>query len=137
MPQLQNLVLTDRKPTPVEHTFTPLDITNGVAEVVETQGVPIGNNRFTMTLKRLPATSSQSTKYRAQLRLTMPVVATEVINGVDHPKVLRSNYVDLQFYFDATSTEQERKDLVGMLMSSLDPSKTLVNDVLIKLQAVY
>lgn len=132
MPQLQNLVLTDRKATPVAHTFTPFDIKNGVGTVVEQTGVPVGNNRFTVSLRRVG-----NTRYKAQLQLVMPVTQNETINGIVTPKVVRTAYADLSFTFEATSSDQERKDLVGMLQSSLDTAKVLVNDTVVNLQGVY
>lgn len=132
MPQLQNLVLTDRKATPVAHTFTPFDIKNGVGTVVEQTGVPVGNNRFTVSLRRVG-----NTRYKAQLQLVMPVTQNETINGIVTPKVVRTAYADLSFTFEATSSDQERKDLVGMLQSSLDAAKVLVNDTVVNLQGVY
>lgn len=132
MPQLQNLVLTDRKATPVAHTFTPFDIKNGVGTVVEQTGVPVGNNRFTVSLRRVG-----NTRYKAQLQLVMPVTQNETINGIVTPKVVRTAYADLSFTFEATSSDQERKDLVGMLQSSLDATKVLVNDTVVNLQGVY
>jgi len=133
MPQLQNIVLMDRATTPVSHTFTPLDIQNGVASVVESNGVPIGNSKLSISLRKTP----QAGKYKAVLVLSLPTVVTETINGVARPSVARTAYAEATFTFDATSTEQERKDLIGMFASSLDSSKVLVNDVLVKLQAVY
>jgi len=54
MPQLQNLVLTDRAVTPVNHTFTPINIdSNGVAVVGEVSGVPIGEPKYTLQNKRV------------------------------------------------------------------------------------
>lgn len=132
MPQLQNLVLTDRKATPVAHAFTPFDIKNGVGTVVEQTGVPVGNNRFTVSLRR-----TGNTRYKAQLQLVMPVTQNETINGIVTPKVVRTAYADVSFTFDATSSDQERKDLVGMLQSSLDATKVLVNDTVVNLQGVY
>lgn len=131
MPQLQNLVLTDRKATPVAHTFTPFDIKGGVGTVVEATGVPVGNNRFTASVRRT------DTRYKAQLQLVMPVVQNETVNGITTPKVVRTAYADVTFTFDQTSSDQERKDLVGMLQSSLEPGKVLVNDVVVNLQGVY
>lgn len=131
MPQLANLILTDRAATPVNHTFTPRDVVSGVGAVVESSGVPIGNNTFTIGVIKTPAG-----RYKATVRLAVPVVVTETINGVARPAVVRTSYADLAFTFDATSSEQERKDVVGMLASSLDVSKW-TNDVLTKLQAVY
>lgn len=133
MPQLNNLVLTDRAtPTPVNHTFTPRDIVGNVATVVESSGVPLGDNRFSVSLSQ-----TGTGRYKARLTLNIPKVETAIINGLSVPKVVRNAIADLTFTFDATSTEQERKDLVGMLMSALDPAKTLVNDTVTKLQGIY
>lgn len=131
MPQLANLILTDRAATPVNRTFIPRDVVSGVGAVVESSGVPIGNNTFTIGVTKTPAG-----RYKVTVRLAVPVVVTETINGVARPAVVRTSYADLTFTFDATSSEQERKDVVGMLASSLDVSKW-TNDVLTKLQAVY
>lgn len=132
MPQLQNLVLTDRAATPVNHTFTPLDIKDGIGAVVETTGVPIGNNKFTIGLSK-----TAGGKYRATANLTVPIVVNETVNGVSRPAIARTGYAKVEFTFDESSSEQERKDLVGMLASSLDASKALVNDTIVKLQGVY
>lgn len=133
MPQLQNLVLTDRTPvTPVDHTFIPREIANGVGTVVESTGVPVGNSSVSVSLRKTP-----SGKFKGTLRIAVPVVQTETISGVSRPVVVRTAYAAVEFTFDETSTEQERTDLVGMLASSLGTSKTLVNDAIVKLQGVY
>lgn len=131
MPQLQNLVLTDRAATPVNHTFTPRDIVDGVATVVETSGVPIGENRLSLSLRR------SGSKVKGRLTLTLPVVQTETINGISRPAVVRNAIADVHLSFDSSSTEQERKDLIGQLASAFDPGKALVNDTFVKLQNVY
>lgn len=133
MPQLQNLVLTDRTPvTPVDHTFIPREIANGVGTVVESTGVPVGNSSVSVSLRKTP-----SGKFKGTLRLAAPVVQTETISGVSRPVVVRTAYAALELTFDETSTEQERTDLVGMLASALGTGKTLVNDTMVKLQGVY
>lgn len=133
MPQLQNLVLTDRAATPVAHTFTPADFPNpGVGRVVESNGVPVGNNEVTVGLSK-----TASGAYKARVRLTIPIVQNATVNGITKPEVVRIGRADVLFSFDATSTEQERKDVVGMLASAFDPSKVLVNDTVVKLQGVY
>lgn len=131
MPQLQNLVLKDRATTPVDHTFTPRNISDGVGEVVETTGVPVGESRFTISMRRT------SDRYKSKLRLAVPVVVNQTINGVTTPIVARTAYVDVSFDFSAESTEAERNNLVGMLEDSLKPAKVLVNDTVVKLQGVY
>lgn len=132
MPQLQNLVLTDRATTPVNHTFTPRDIVDGVGTVVESSGVPVGDKRFTASLRQ-----TSEGRYKAAFKGTFPIVQDQTINGVTAPVVVRTAYADITFSFDAKSTEQERKDVVGMVESALGSAKTLVNDTVVKLQGVY
>ncbi len=132
MPQLQNLSLTDRASTPVVHAFTPLDIKDGVGKVVETSGVPIGNNSYSVSVKQ-----NGGGKYKAVLKLVMPVVQTQTINGIATPVVVRTAYAEMTFTFDPSSTTQERDNIVGMFADSLAKSKTLVNDAVVNLQGVY
>lgn len=133
MPALQTTVLKDRTPTtPVDHTFTPESVKDGVGVVIETAGVPIGNKQLSVSSRKLP-----SGKYKAEVRLVSPTVATEVINGVSAPKVIRTAFANAVFTFDASSTEQERNDLVGMFADAFATSKTLVNDTVVKLQGIY
>lgn len=131
MPQLQNVVLQDREATPVDHTFTPLDITSGVGTVVESSGVPVGQNRLTISQR------TSNGKFRPSLRLSLPVVQTQTVNGVSTPVVVRTAYVEVNFTFDSTSSANERNNAVGLLASALDPSKTLINDTIVNLQGVY
>lgn len=132
MPQLQPLVLKDRAtPTAVDHTFSPRDINAGVGAVVESTGVPVGDSRYTISLRQ------SNGRYRATIQLNVPVVVNETINGVSTPKVVRTAYADVTFTFDRTSTEAERNNLVGMLADSLAANKVLVNDTVVKLQGVY
>lgn len=133
MPQLQNLVLTDRESTPVDHTFVPRDIVNGVATVIETSGVPVGNSRVSLSLRQ----TAGSGRYKATMQVAIPVVVNETINGVTNPKVARTAYADVTWTFESTSTEAERNNLVGMLASALAANKTLVNDTVVKLQGIY
>ena len=133
MPALQNLVLTDRAtPTPVNHTFTPdTGAGNGVGQLREDTGVPYGSPRVTIG-KRV----TQNKRHKVTMSLYVPTVATETINGVAVPKVQRMANIDLTCTFDDQSTEQERKNAIGMLQSALDAAKW-TNDVLVKLQGVY
>lgn len=132
MPQLQSLVLTDRASTPVNHTFAPRDIVAGVGTVVESSGVPIGDNRVTVSLHRTP-----SNRYKATVKGTFPIVQNETINGVTRPVVVRTSFVECTFSFDQSSTLQERNDVVGMFSSAFATTKTLVNDTVVKLEGVY
>lgn len=133
MPQLQNLVITDRTPvTPVNLTFVPRDVNrDGIGTVVNNAGTPIGEKLVTVSMKET------NNKFRGELRLTLPVVATETINGISAPRVVRTAYVSATFSFEKTSTKQERDDAVGLLASALGTGKVLVNDAIVNLEAVY
>lgn len=131
MPSLQNLVLTDRATTPVNHTFTPRDSAGGVGTVVETTGVPIGESKFTISNRRV------GEKLKGKAVLTIPVVQVGVVNGVSRPTVVRSAIISMDVTFSTESTEQERNDAIGMFASSLQTSKTLVNDAFVKAQGIY
>jgi len=82
MPQLQNLVLTDRAATPVAHTFTPRDVVANVGTVEESTGVKIGDKTFSISCRKAANGRSKVT-----MKLAVPVVVNETINGVTVPTV--------------------------------------------------
>lgn len=132
MPQLTTLVLKDRASPAVDHSFTPRGIESGVAEVTESNGVPINSNRVTISLKR-----TAQGKFKPTLRYQFPVVQNLVINGITTPTVVRTAFCELNFSFDEMSTTEERNNAVGMVMDSLATTKTLINDTVVKLEGVY
>lgn len=133
MPNLQNLVLRDRATTPVDHTFTPRGKEGQDGGRVVKAGVTsIGDYHFTISPRTTPGG-----RRKVDIGLTLPVVQTKVENGVTSYVVTRVARGSMTFDFAPDSTDQEIKDLVGMLQSSLDTSKVLVNDVLIKRENVF
>lgn len=127
-----NLVINDRAATPVAHTYTPDGSdANGVHSFSEKTSVPAGNPRFTASLAR------SNGKYRPKLRLSIPVVQTQTINGISNPVVVRTAYVEVAFTFDEKSTDQERKDCVGLIANSLAASQTMINDLVVNLSDIY
>lgn len=133
MPQLQNLVLKDREATPVAHTFIPRDITReGVGTVVESSGVPVGESRTSISLRK-----TGNGRYKSTLKIAVPVVQNQTINGVVSPIVVRTAYATVEFDFDPTSTTQERNNLEGMVADALAADKPLVFQTVVGLQGVY
>lgn len=127
-----NVVINDRAAIPIAHTYSPDgDDANGVHLFSEKTGVPAGNSRLTASLK------SSNGKYRPSLRLTIPVVQTQTINGISTPVVVRTAYVELNATFDAVSTQQERKDAIGLMANSLSASQTMLNALLTDLENVW
>lgn len=131
MPALQNVVLTDRASTPVAHTFTPRDVKDGTGLLVNTAGVPVGEKKLTVSMRKT------GSKYKGKLTLSVPVVVDETINGVVTPKVVRTAYATIEVQFDDTSSTQERTNLIGMLADSLGTGKVLVHNAFVGLEGVY
>lgn len=127
-----NLVINDRAATPVAHTYTPDgDDANGVHVYSEKTSVPIGNPRYTASLR------VSNGKFRPTVKLSIPVVQTQTINGVASPVLVRTAYAEVNFTFDGLSSEQERADCVGLLVNSLATSQTQLNDMIVKLSDIW
>lgn len=127
-----NLVINDRAATPVAHTYTPDgDDANDVHLFSEKTGVPAGNPRFSARLV------TSKGKYRPSLRLQIPVVQTQTINGVSSPVIVRTAYAEVNFTFDSLSLDQERKDCVGLLANALASTQTQINDLVVNLSDIY
>lgn len=135
MPQLQPVVVTDRAtPTAVDRTLTPegLDIRTGVASLVGEGGTPLRRPRLTIVSKKGDGT------VRVKLTFVRPVVQDATgSDGVIRDVKLRSHSAFLDFVFADSSTETERNNFIGEVFSLGLPSKTLVNDTLVKLQGIY
>jgi hypothetical protein len=131
MPQLQQLVLTDRAATPVAHTFTPVDIQQNVGTVSERTGSPVADPIYSISNRR------SGDNFKVTIKMSVPVVQNETINGITRPIVVRSAYVQATFTFSKDSTEEERDNVVGMFADSFGTGKALVNDTLVKLEGVY
>jgi len=126
MPQLSNIVLKDGAATPVDHTFKPRAISGGIASLVESTGVPIGEKTITI------GTSTTTVGRRKMtLRVQVPVVQDVTVNGVSKPTAVRIGYADISFAFDGTSGTQERKDLLAFTANLLKDTQVLavVNDL--------
>lgn len=127
-----NLVVNDRASTPVAHTFTPAgDDANGVHIFLERNGVPAADGRFTASIR------SSNGKWRPTLRMQIPVVQTQDVSGILTPVVVRTAFAELNLTFDATSSLQERKDLIGMFANALAASQTMIDDMITGLNDIY
>lgn len=133
MPAIQSLVLTDRQTTPVNFTLLPISEKDGFATVAVTDasGSIITEKRFQIGNRRT------GDRIRTTIKLKIPTVATETINGVASPIVIREAFVDTTFTFSTSHTEAERNDVVGMYHSAFMTTKALVHDTLVKGQGVY
>lgn len=136
MPALQPLVVTDRAtPTPVNHTLNPVgpgpERGYGTVGAADATGTSFSEKRLTIGRRQ------SGNRIRTTERWSFPVVVTETINGVPVPSVVRVAYVDVTFNFERGHTEQERKDVVGMIYSAHAVGKALVEDTIVKNQDVW
>lgn len=132
MPALTSLVLKDRATTPVDHTFTPSELKDGVGTVVESSGQKIGDSKYSVSSRK-----TAGGRYAAKVKLEVPVVENQTVNGVTRPVVTRVAYATVDFSFAADSTTAERNNLVGMLADSFAKSKTLVDKTIVDLEGVW
>lgn len=131
MAQASTITVNDREATPVAHTFAPRAIVPGNALFVESNAVPIGER--TLTIR----TTKTGNRYHTKLILACPSLVMETINGVSVPKVPRTALVELHARFDDTSTEQERKNAIGMMANALAASQTMLNASLTQLESIW
>lgn len=131
MSQASSITVNDRETTPVAHTFAPRQIVPGAATFVEAASVPIGEKTLIIRTRK------SDTRYFVRVTLACPVLVTETINGVSVPKVPRVTFIDATFRYDDTSSEQERKNAVGMFANALAATQAVVNPTLTQLEGIW
>lgn len=133
MANLQNLVITDRQPTPNNYTMTPDGEVGGVGYVAaaDASGITISKKRLALSRR------VSGERVRFVEKWQFPLMVSQTINGVTVPTVAKIAYVDVTFNFSNLHTEQERKDVVGMVHSAHAPGKALIEDTIVKDTAVY
>jgi hypothetical protein len=112
MPAFANMVLKDHADADV--TYTPRDITNGVATAVNTAGVPIGEK-----IASWATTRTSTGRRKVTLKLAIPVVQDVVVAGISKPTAVRTAYADVTLTFADTSTTTERQEIRKSLIAFL------------------
>lgn len=131
MPAFTSFSVNDRESTPVAHVFTPRTNRDGVATYVKSTGVPVGDERFTASLRET------ADKFRSKIVLSLPTVVTETINGVSSPVVARVARISVDISFDKESTLQERKNAIGLMANALAAANTQFDGVITGLEDIY
>lgn len=130
MPQLNSIVLKDNAGT--DHTFTPRDIVGGVATLVQSTGVPIGDKTVTVSVNK-----TATGRRKVVMKVAIPVVQDQTVSGVTRPTVVRTAYADLTLTFDGTSTTAERADLRSFIGWCVHADTTLMRSIIDDLSAPY
>jgi len=132
MPAAVSISLDDREGTPVTHVFTPSG--------VDDKGVwSFYNNAIEETIGResLTVRLTRGARNKVRIRFTMPVMATETINGVSKPVIVRTNMADVQFVLDESSTQQERDNLISMVANATLAAQATINSVLSDVEDIF
>lgn len=129
MTQLTTVVLKDA--AAADHSFIPRDISGGVATLVNSTGVPIGERTVSVS-----NTKTSTNRRKATMKLVVPIVQDVVVAGVSKPTVVRTAYADLTFTFDGTSNHDERADALAYLVSALADT-SVFKPAIVDLSAPY
>jgi hypothetical protein len=135
MPALSAVVLTDAaSPTPVDHSFAPRSGVDakGVATLVRSTGVPIGDERLTISRSR-----TATGREKAVFKLTLPIVQNGTVDGITRPTVVRVAYATIELSFDGASSTQERKNCRAMISDLLGDGQAIAGAVIDDLEALY
>lgn len=116
MPAMNSFTANDRAATPVAHTFAPRG-KDPVRTWGETAVIPSGENRATFRTRKTGSSSAE--RQKTTIRYSFPVVVTETINGVSVPRVVDTNYIDVNYNFSRNGLSQARKDAITMVLNSL------------------
>ncbi len=126
MPAMANVILTDRAGTPVNHTFTPVGAEGeSGGRYSKAAASSIGDYVFKISPRRTPAG-----RRKIDLDLSIPVLVTETVNGVNSYVVARTSRASVTLDFPPDSTLQERKDIVGMMYTALAAATAQVDSVI-------
>jgi hypothetical protein len=128
MPQLTSIVLKDG--LEADQTFTPRGIVGGVATLVKSNGVPVGDVKITASHTR-----TQTGREKIVLKLQIPVVQDVTVNGISKPTVVRSAFADITFTVDQTSNDVERDHLVGYTWNLI--GNALTRSLVVDLEDIY
>ena len=127
MAQLAPIVLNDGKS---DITFVPYEIdSNGVARLRSASDSAIGSNELSVQGR------DALTNRRVTVKITVPTVQTEVVNGISTPKVVRKQIGTIELSLAKTTSLAERKALRSLLAASL--SNPLIAAVIDSNESMY
>jgi len=133
MPAFTTITANDREATPVAHVFTPqTKSVDNIFTYVNRDGTPLGDEKLTLSV-----TQTGNGNHKVRLRLSIPTLVEETINGVVVPKVDRTAYANIDLTFSNRSSLQERKNTVGLLANMLDTGQAQIMAVAQDLEGIW
>lgn len=127
MAQLTSIVLNDGT---ADVTFLPHEITSqNVARLRTNAETVIGTEELSVQAR--DAVSNR----RVTVKVTLPVVQNEVINGITTPKVVRQQIATVELSLPKTSLKNDRKRARSLIASAL--SNALIAAVIDSNESLY
>lgn len=136
MPSIAAITINDGATTPVSHIFAPIDVRDGVGELAERRasGSLIGENKLGLSTRRVSA----SKRDKSEVRIAVPKVVTETINGVAVDKVVGTSYIRIHADWDQHHTPEERTALKGLVRNAMAATgQDLLDKVFRGVERVY
>jgi len=116
--------------TDATRTFTPSGNDKGVTTFTSGTGVPIGDERLTVSAVR-----TANGRKKVAVKIAVPELGSTQVGASTKYEVLRTNYMELTLNYAADSTEAERREfrwnLAGLIA---DPG---IINVIDKAEALY
>lgn len=120
MPQLVNVTLNNGTKDIV---FTPQQIVGNVASLIDPGQSIVGAGQLSNSVRR------STTRRKTTVKLQVPVLGNETVNGISREVVLRKSYATVEFDFAIESTTADRTAFRNMLIAALkDTSFTATID---------
>lgn len=127
MGAIASIVVPDAAATPVNHTFNPAKVDADTASYVEQSGSSSSAYWPLSMTQRAPLPGQKDRIYRSTVKLAIPVVSTETINGVSRPTTLFTLRCSAEFVIPENASLQNRKDLRKLLVGILNSSAFVDN----------
>jgi len=122
---ITTIVVPDAAATPVNHTFSPVKV-NGDSAVMLEKSSSSSLGYWPLTLQQRSPVAGQTEKlYRTKINLAIPIIYTEVINGVNRPSLGYTMRANVEFVIPADATLQNRKDLRKLVVGILNDASTV------------
>lgn len=136
MPAIAAITINDGAATPASHVFAPIDVKSGVGELAERRpsGSLVGENKLGLSTRRVSA----SRRDKSEIRLAIPKVVTETVNGVSVDKVVGTSYIRILADWDSNHTLDERTALKGLVRNAMAATgQDLLDKVFRGVERVY
>lgn len=123
MPAFAALTLADGAATPVNHTFSPVNVRDGIAKWADRSGgIPVGYPTITASLKE-PTNKVGSKNYRETIKVVFPVLeqtSPSTATGIQPAPTKAFDLIaNIEFVMPERATTQNRKDILAFVKNLL------------------